>query len=807
MAFIPRTNVTAELFYTALPREWKDKLFELYSACNNNYNPMYPIGLSSLRKNLESWLGNVVEMTNVRKDSDDSRWLISLCKPDTGRICEIMKIWVASEYITDKTTDEVKELARMLIGEINSDVLSKGISSYKTRLFNDDGTAAGNFSFSAFSLIARNQLVGKNIKLFQETLHLCSANNDIISAPLFYETNGRKMAYSFVFRLSVQTTPPECRCMLYVHTSIRRFIYETKGEKLYLPDNINAHIRTTPDSFRVVPIIGNYKNNAIFWNDRDLRFYNLFELHNLPEAESVLRSPSEYYGDNESVQILCPQAVDTKCSKKLIIGSGVPMKDKHELYYELTTLFSSFAEPARQPEILPALKHYHNNDSDLISCRNRLFECTECTKFNFEIYTNSGCEKLVEHLENQIRSFFKEDDHCFGVVTDIKAVPLGSLGDALGGDGSEFVRKRIFEVTQTLNQAEKITAAFVVLPGKEKYEEKRDPKAAIRAGFAKTGRLTQFITPEGNSAEHRAKSAFSDMLRQLGYTEPCKKSLSSFLDVDFVGMYLLSELMPICGNSRYDRVRMLPVYVTFNPVSGKVYVDCDALDRRHLLYHEALLEFSSFSQQTDFTKRCSNSCQGTVKQKLLGYSNLYRTRPAVFIVKADGKSRSLWNGIADKTIGGYNGAAYYPEKIDIGTKLSPFALENRGELRVVRIRTAENREVPDCFTEYDSAGNCRSASGIFRYEKVYWGLDGRDHNKEFWLSQKNSRVESPETNFDEHNLLELYPVMLNNGDDPEEWVRKVYITREAMPEYKDSPVMLPAPLHFAKLMEEYLLIK
>lgn len=247
--------------------------------------------------------------------------------------------------------------------------------------------------------------------------------------------------------------------------------------------------------------------------------------------------------------------------------------------------------------------------------------------------------------------------------------------------------------------------------------------------------------------------------------------------------------------------------MSINPVSGKVYVDCDALDRRHLLYHEALLEFSSFSQQTDFTKRCSNSCQGTVKQKLLGYSNLYRTRPAVFIVKADGKSRSLWNGIAVKTIGGYNGAAYYPEKIDIGTKLSPFALENRGELRIVRIRTAENREVPDCFTEYDSAGNCRSASGLFRYEKVYWGLDGRDHNKEYWLSQKNSRVESPETNFDEHNLLELYPVMLNNGDDPEEWVRKVYITREAMPEYKDSPVMLPAPLHFAKLMEEYLLIK
>lgn len=809
IAFIPKTNVTAELFYTALPREWKDKLCELYSACNKNYDPKFPIGLNPLKRNLESWLGGVVAMTKVYKESDDSKWLISLCNPDVSRICEILKTWIAAEFITDKTTAEVKELARLLIDEIEPDVLSKGITSSITRLFNDDGTAASDFSYDAFSLIAQNQLIGKDIKLFNETLHLCSANGEVISSPLFYKNGGNKtMAYSFVFRLSVQTTPPDRRCMLYIHTSIRRFIYETKGEKLYLPDNINALIRTTPNSFRVVPISGDYKRNAIFWNERALRFYNLFELNNLPEAESVLRSPTEYYGEKGNVQILCPQALATKCASDFIIGSGVSMKDKHELFRELSALLSRYAEPSAQPEILPALNHYSCSASDQCSHRRRLFECTECTNFHFEIYAHSGSEKLVEHLKNMIQEYFGTDKNSSEDVSiDIRTAALGSLGNALNGEETEFIRQRIAETAQELGKAEKITAAFVVLPGKERYKEKRDPKNAIRAGFAKTGRLTQFITPDNMNVKYRAKSAFMDMLRQLGYTEQCKESLLPLLDVDFVGMYILSELMPICGNSKYDRARMLPVYVTFNPVSGKVYVDCDALDRRHLLYHEALLEFSAFSQSPEFTERCKNVLNGTIKQKLLGYSNLYRSKPAIFIVKADGKSRSLWNGISDKAIGEYDGSAYYPPKMDIGSKNSPYPLENRGELRIVRIRTAENREVPDCFTEYGSAEKCRSASGLFRYEKVYWGLDIRKNNKEYRQSQEYSRTESPEMNFDEHNLLELYPVMLKTSDNPEDWVRKVYITREAMPEYSENPVMLPAPLHFAKLMEEYLLTK
>lgn len=810
MAFIPTTSVTAELYFTALPTGWKNKLCDLYAACNPKYNPMFPIGLNSLKKNLEAWLGNVVAMSLVKRDSDDSRWLISLCTPDTDRICAILKTWIAAEYITDKQDDTIKALAKQLISEIEPAMLEAGVTCERTRLFTDDGQAVSDFSFRAFSLMAENLLVGKDISLCGETLHLCSANGEIVSSPLFYEKKSRKAAYSFVFRVSVQTTPPERRCMLYIHTSIRRFIYATSCKRLYLPDNINAHIRTTADSFRILPISGDYKNNLVFWNQQDLRFYDLFETQKLPEAEAVLRSPFEYYGENGNIQVLCPQALDTKCADKFIIGSGVPMKDKHELFTELSSLLSSFASPAGQPKILPSLKHYNSSGKqpDFLSRRERMRKCTERSEVVFEIYSNSGSEKLTELLEKQIREYFGEDNQYSGSVSiTVTKAYLGALGNAMEKNSSEFIKRRISETESKLGKAERLTAAFVILPGKDRFTEENDPKDAIRAGFAKAGRLTQFITPEGNHAEHRVKAAFMDMLRQLGYTEQCIKKVTASIDIDVVGMYLLSDLMPVFGTGKYDRARLLPVYVTYNAVSGKVYVDCDALERRHLLYHEALLEFSALSQLPDFTERCKNSLQNSVKQKLLGYSNLYRSKPALFIVKADGKSRSLWNGITDKAISGYDGENCFPTKIDIGSKNSPYMLENRGGIRIVRIRTAENREVPDYFTEYDKNGNCRSASGLFRHGGIYWGLDTRGFNKEYSGSQLHSRIESPETNFDEHSLLEIYPLMLNPGDDPEEWVRAAYILREAMPEYSISPVTLPAPLHFAKLMEQYLLVK
>ena len=51
-----------------------------------------------LKACLNGWLDEVVNVGNMKVNSDDSMWFVSLNEPDVQKICKIMKIWVTAEY-------------------------------------------------------------------------------------------------------------------------------------------------------------------------------------------------------------------------------------------------------------------------------------------------------------------------------------------------------------------------------------------------------------------------------------------------------------------------------------------------------------------------------------------------------------------------------------------------------------------------------------------------------------------------------------------------------------------------------------
>ena len=127
-------------------------------------------------------------------------------------------------------------------------------------------------------------------------------------------------------------------------------------------------------------------------------------------------------------------------------------------------------------------------------------------------------------------------------------------------------------------------------------------------------------------------------------------------------------------------------------------------------------------------------------------------------------------------------------------------------LRIMRIReNYSTHEVPDYYTEFNDKGDCISASGVYRYKDVFWGLESRPNTKEYTLSYKESKFTKPSLNFDECELVEYYPIQLQVDDDVEQWASYANYLREVMPEVNRS-VRLPAPLHFASKIEEYLLL-
>lgn len=803
MSMTPRTNITADLYFVGFPAEWKQQIYDIYIIKNPKHREEYNLNTSKLNKNIEAWLDRIADVSAISKNSDDTHWLVAAEMPNLDKLCEIIKFWIAAEYIADERISALTATtAQKLIESITPDKLQELSFVETVRLFDENGRAAHNYSFKAFPLLAASNIIGKTLDVFGTELVFCRAGNELVSFPIQTE----KGAYSYVIKLSVQTTPPERRCMLNVKCTIRRYISKTWRNMNGSDNNIRALVRAGDYTFRSIPIMYSRKEGTAVWDSSDKVCYDLYNLNPLPNAVDVLQEPTKHLGEECQPQLLLPYAIQCNLAEKPHIGSGVSVKDKAVLFEQISKLLKDFAKPIASPERIKSLVTKTVETPDIR--RQRLVDITEMRELTFEIYANSGNDIVVSNLKNSIAEFFGVDEDLDAIMKiSVQEKPLDSLGDAMEDSKCENIMQRIAEIECAVKKSSN-TVAFVLLPDQDKFN-KGDPKKALRAGFADTGRLTQFITPEVDNAEHKARSAFKDMLRQLGYTERFDdKLLAKYeqLSYDIIGVHTFTQLEPVNGKTKFDRARFLPIYVIYNPTSGKVSVRCDLFPERTLPYHKALLKLSELSRNSDFVDRCNETAYGSIKQNLLGLNNLYRDKGALLFVQASGNTRSLWSGISDSSIGDYQFSEdYIPSEIDIGKKGSEYPIRINKGLRIIRIRLGD--EVPDYYTEKKPNGGHSSASGVFRYKSVFWLLEQRTYNSEYTDSEKYSKTDRPNLSFDEHSLVEVYPLQLHNGDDPLYYAAFTDKLRAIMPEYDQTKVKLPAPLHFAKKMEEYLLIK
>jgi hypothetical protein len=167
----------------------------------------------------------------------------------------------------------------------------------------------------------------------------------------------------------------------------------------------------------------------------------------------------------------------------------------------------------------------------------------------------------------------------------------------------------------------------------------------------------------------------------------------------------------------------------------------------------------------------------------------------------------LWGGISDKAIGEYDMLGeYIPKQIDVGAQKAPLnlPLANSG-VRIARIRC--NIEVPDYFTsqrsQEESSEKYSSATGVFQYGKTFWSIAPKPNDPRFNKSFIESRVTHPKQDYAEKDMIEIYPLQLQSGDDPWDWVRYVNALRQLPIQYNQTTI-LPLPLHLAKNLSEYL---
>ena len=812
-------NLVHTLHYVGFPVKWKKELLSIEQKKNPKFKSEYGLPTNTLKKMLESWMDGIVGIKPLKTDSCDQEWLVA-ANPFGEKQIKVLfgmiKAWIAGTYLEDrKVSPMAKQMAKALMEEMRLEEISV-LAFHREVILSEENGMVSDEAYQAIPLITANRLLGKELEVCGKTLHLYhSARSELISQPI--EDPKSHHRYSYVFRFSVQTTPPDRRAMLLCDMSIRRWApgrYD-KEKNVFSSNAINVHVYVDRDKYCQIPIFYSTSQKAFTWKNQDKQCYDLWGYETLIE-------PLELWEEVEKTQekYLIPYKSGMSSMTKTKIGVGVSVWDKAVLHQQILAYLDGMAQaaeaavPGKQVRYKIPVFDSPQNYTCREDFRKWVAQCAETDKITFEIYgllQDSNQSQIVEQLVQKLEDDFGCNETGSALTIDIVQCEAGDMQTQLADDSLNCKVARCEEIEDMLGEAKGVTASLFLILGEEEYAKNCDPKQVIRNAFAGTGRVVQFVVPEKDGKEtvkNKIDNAVYDLYRQLGVTnlldtEKAKKH--RFTDVRCVGMHICTQVHSVAKKGRF-----LPIYVDMDLLSGKTRVHCAAFENYSVSYREACLEMARLYWKQDLEQRCVDANRAPAKQKLIELRNRHNTTDSrvLFLVNSDGNTRPQWGGISDKAIGTYEMLGeYIPAQIDVGMQKSPFymPLVDSG-VRVARIRC--NAEVPDYFTEHHvnekSEVKFSSASSVYQYGKTFWSIASKPNDLRFNRSFKESRIVYPTHDYAEKDMIEIYPLQLQMDDDSWEWVRFVDALRQIPIQYNQTTI-LPLPLHLAKNLTEYLM--
>ena len=813
MAYRIKPNQVRKIFYLGFPSSWKEELIKITKANNPKFKSEYGLPTHALQKLVDSWMEGIVSMSPLKEYSDDRQWLASTMPFDEKRInilFEIIRVWIAATYISAyKANPFAISMAKDLYSEMRADEFYSLCAEKDVLLSTVDGRVSDE-AYQAIPLIVVNDLVGQDIEINGNQIHLSYATkNELVSNPITEPKSGHK--YSFVFKFSVQTTPPQREALLLCDISMRRWIYGRKNrdKSPFLKNAIIGHVRVADDKICQIPIQYNFETKSLDWKRQDRECYNLYGYEPLPEVDNLWDIVE--CGNNN---YMLPYTNGMDGFIKSSIGTGVPVKDKAEAYEEIFALLGNIVDKPSVPDRISTRQKLHcykspNEYETRDEFRKWVVSCTESNKIRFELYgvlNNPSHQALLTAIRDKIMYDFGQDTSNSCLSIDIVQKEIGDIANPVNKYDKVL---RCDEIKEELGETDDVVACICIIPGADadEYKDDRDPKLVIRNAFARSGRLVQFVVAsvEEDSPNHqKVEHAVYDLYRQLGITTLMNtEQLKTYKlkDVTCVGMHVCTQIHNVRKKARF-----MPLYVSHDLLTGRTRVQCAAFEENNVSYRKACLEMAKLFWNEDFEQLCVSASFSPAKQKLIEMRNSFdsESQGAVLLIHSDGNTRPLWRGISDKTISEYTVTNdYMPDQIDAGSNKTsyPISLSGTG-IRVFRVRN--NAEVPDYYTSEREDENYSSASGIFKYGKVFWAISQKPNDPKYNRSLKESRFNYPFADYAEKDMIEIYPLQLQLEDDPSVWTKYIMDLCSLSIQY-DQSTILPLPLHLAAALEEYLL--
>ena len=364
MSFCPKHS-TIKLYSVGFPKVLKDPLAQLAIAAKPSYNyELHALPLSSAMRTLcMNWMYDLVEIKSIKKETDDSKWLISLTKPDCKIIALYLKAAAQSFYGWNKS-ETVKTALHEFVSMINAELFEPLCDVEEIEIIDQQNHIANDYAYRGFCLQLMDKLIGRQIRIDGRgiTLHRCGGN-ELMSQPLVGSNDD---LYSYVLAFNLQTVPPKNYPMLLINPSIRKFKTKSAHGKELFKNDMSAYVKTGEYSYQRVIIKHSWKEGQIeyFWKEEDKRCYGFNNFTSLPDASAIVLAYENFNGEDCPPQILCAHSTENSFGNESDIGTGVSFKEKEFIYRGIYSLLTDIVEMAPSlSKALPRKKRLHPVDS------------------------------------------------------------------------------------------------------------------------------------------------------------------------------------------------------------------------------------------------------------------------------------------------------------------------------------------------------------------------------------------------------------------------------------------------------------
>lgn len=855
MSLVPDSSFTATYHLLDMSAELHGALIDLVGDARRAYN----ISSWALDAQLLQYLDQPVQVKPVSRYRNDPipGWLITNAPIDLPRLCAILTNWIASVCPEGKFGGPEHSRVLELIAP---DALAQHMHSERLALFDENRRPASKLAFNGFSLSVSDHIDGKTCHLscgqdlvFERVMSDGKSPCELLSQILWHDG----FPYAVCLKLTTQTVPPRREVRLNVKASIRRFAQGAwvfdKGRDPSIRNDVNALVRWPGSRWCRVPYGRDSRRKCIDWNKASACNLRDFAGIELPDLTDYLHHMDSWAQPGRELQILSPQAASATWQTTHRVKVGLTINDKAELFEFVASCLEGIVTPSPDPVCyrrrnLTRLfdeKKFETDDERsawALANRHRLAAATGSKHIEFEFIGTQADSYELDAARREAVAFLGPEGELDGINIGMTTRTPDQLLALLPSNSIASARERMDAIRKTLGTAHGgvPTACIVVLPNYSlSYKtEALDPKQAIRMGLALSGRLSQFLVPHGSGKaarednglivcgaedrqsnkadetvdtfDYRVSVAVRDLMRQLGFVHKFKNTPALKPSAPLYGIHLASL------KKKQDWGKEALIATRLDYERGTTDVLLPQLQMDWIPYWRAQLELARMSNPLD--TRAHLCADGLMLKRLVDKLKDEAPQDALLLVHSYGHIRfgAWWPGISDEGLAKGSlryGLTVSPDKSKEPIKDHLFDCENTN-LNILRIRLGDSDEVPDYFTDLSSDslnGETREPKrsqkqGVFKADGYLLALVPKPGDTQYQNAFRGSSVGRPNMLVHVKSLSEY--VLLTSDDESLalECVRRAEASRADMVQLLKGSMMvnLPAPLHLAEKMDEYL---